>query len=165
MTENGNGRSIFEINSRLFQIINYMSNEERRELESVLIADLSKEEIQKDWTVLLTKLSKSKKRKLLKRLEDWQHTQIIELRKHLRKSYSVSAECSGSDVCFTDEIKNLSNSGAFIQTDSNLYIGQPITLAFSAPTTKEDITINGNVVRIDSQGIGVKFNETLAAFS
>ncbi|UCD88689.1 MAG: PilZ domain-containing protein, partial [Desulfobacterales bacterium] len=90
---------------------------------------------------------------------------IIELRKHLRKSYSIPAECSSSDVFFTDEIKNLSNSGAFIQTDSNLYIGQPITLAFSAPTTKEDITINGNVVRIDSQGIGVKFNETLAAFS
>ena len=162
MTENGNDSSIFEIDSRLFHIINNMSKEERRELEPVLIGDLSKAEIQKDWAVLLTKLSKSKKRNLLKKLESWQHNKIIELRRHLRKSYSIPVECSSGDVFFTDLIQNISSSGAFIKTDSNLYIGQSITMVFSTPKTKENIKINGNVVRIDSQGVGIKFKEEIS---
>ena len=61
-------------------------------------------------------------------------------------------------MCFT---QNMSNSGVFIQTDIGFHIDQQITMIFLPPKIEKDITVSGKVVRFDSQGIGVKFDEIL----
>jgi Tfp pilus assembly protein PilZ len=59
-------------------------------------------------------------------------------------------------MCLT---KNISNSGVFIQTDFSFRIDQQITMILSPPKVEKDITVGGKIVRVDSRGIGVKFNE------
>jgi hypothetical protein len=47
------------------------------------------------------------------------------------------------------------------QTTGNFYVGQKISLIFSLPKAEEEINIGGEVVRLDSEGIGIKFNAPL----
>ncbi len=95
-------------------------------------------------------------------LEKLERSSLTEMREHLRKPSFIPVDCSSQDVCYTDFIQDISNGGVFIQAEGNFYIGQQITLTFSLPKTKKDITVQGEVVRVDLQGIGVKFNEPLA---
>jgi len=153
--------NIYKINARLFQILSYMSEAEKRKLQSALIANLPKSESRKHLSVLIPNLSVTKRLELLKKLEHWHHSKIAELRKHPRKSSFIPAECLSDGVGFTDFIQNIGNGGVFIQTDTDFYIGQQITMTFSLPKVEKDITVSGKVVRFDSQGIGVKFDELL----
>jgi hypothetical protein len=161
MEKNEDELNIYKINAQLFQILSYMSEAERRKLQSTLIANLPKSESRKHLSVLIPNLSVTKRLKLLKKLENWHHSKIAELREHPRESSFIPAECVSDGVSFTDFIQNISNGGVFIQTDADFYIGQQITMTFSLPKVDKDITVSGKVVRFDSQGIGVKFDELL----
>jgi len=153
----------YEVNSLLFQIISCISEAERRELQSILSDNLSETENQKDLSFLISNISEAERRGLLEKLVNWCHSKHLELREHRRKVFSVPVEHSINGVSFVYFIQNISNGGVFIQTDSNFHIGQQIILTFSPPKTEKGITVSGKVVRIDSQGIGVKFDEFLDA--
>ena len=60
--------------------------------------------------------------------------------------------------------QNISNSGAFIQTDFSFHfnIDQQITMILSPPKSEKEITVGGRITRVDSKGIGVKFDELLS---
>ena len=161
MEKNEDELNIYKINAQLFQILSYMSEAERRKLQSTLIANLPKSESRKHLSVLIPNLSVTKRLKLLKKLGNWHHSKIAELSEHPRESSFIPAECVSDGVSFTDFIQNISNGGVFIQTDADFYIGQQITMTFSLPKVDKDITVSGKVVRFDSQGIGVKFDELL----
>jgi Tfp pilus assembly protein PilZ len=64
-------------------------------------------------------------------------------------------------MCLT---QNISNSGVFIQTDFSFHIDQQITMILSPPKIDKDITVGGEIVRVDSKGIGVKFDNLLSVF-
>ena len=51
----------------------------------------------------------------------------------------------------------ISNGGVFIETNGPFYAGQGLKLNFSLPEVESPISIGGEVVRVDSRGIGVKF--------
>ena len=153
--------NIYKINAQLFERLSYMSEDERRKLQSALIANLPESESRKHLSVLIPNLSVTKRLELLKKLENWHHSKIAELREHPRKSSFIPAECLSDGVGFTDFIQNIGNGGVFIQTDTDFYIGQQITMTFSLPKVEKDIIVSGKVVRFDSQGIGVKFDELL----
>ena len=153
--------NIYKTNARLFQILSYMSEAESRKLKSALIANLPKSESRKHLSVLIPNLSVIKRLELLKRLENWHHSKIAELREHPRKSSFIPAECLSDGVSFTDFIQNISNGGVFIQTEVGFYVGQQITMTFSLPEVEKDITVSGKVVRFDSQGISVQFDKLL----
>ncbi len=95
-------------------------------------------------------------------LEKLERSSLTEMREHLREPSFIAVDCSSQDVCYTDFIQDISNGGVFIQAEGNFFVGQQITLTFSLPKTNKDITVQGEVVRVDLQGIGVKFNEPLA---
>ena len=80
-----------------------------------------------------------------------------EMRTHLRKTSFIATDCSTTDVCFTHFIQDISNGGVFIETNGPFYIGQGLKLNFSLPEVESPISIGGEVVRVDSRGIGVKF--------
>ena len=100
---------------------------------------------------------------LLKKLVNWYHSKSIELREYPRKPFSLPVEHSSNDVRFIYFIQNISDNGVFIQTDGNFQIGQQIKMNFSLPKVDQDIAISGKVVRVDSRGIGVKFDELIDA--
>ena len=165
MATNENELNIYEVNSLLFQIISCMAETERRELQSVLSDNLSETENRKDLSLLISSISETERRYLLKKLVNWYHSKSIELREYSRIPFSIPVEHSTNDVRFIYFIQNISDDGVFIQTDENFHIDQQIIMNFSLPKVEKDITGSGKVVRVDSCGIGVKFDEHIDAKS
>ena len=55
-------------------------------------------------------------------------------------------------------IKNISRGGTFILTREKFTIGQMITLVFPATQLKKELRLKGWIVRVDQNGIGVRFD-------
>ena len=161
MSTNEEKLNIYEINSLLFQIISCMSESERRGLHSVLMDNPSEIDNQKNLCLLISSLSETKRRDLLKKLVSWYNSKSVELREYPRKPFSLPVEYTKNGVNFIYFIQNISNDGVFIQTDGNFHIGQQLIMNFSILKVEIDITVSGKVVRVVSQGIGVKFDELI----
>jgi hypothetical protein len=100
MAKNDTKRGLYDVISRLFEIIKYMSAAERKEFLSVIISNLSE----------------SKRWDLLEKLETFQKSKLTESREHPRRPSFIPVECSSHEVCFTDFIQDISRGGVFIQT-------------------------------------------------
>ena len=161
MSNNEDKLNKYEINSLLFKIISCMSESERRGLQSVLIDNLSEIGNQKDLCLLISSISETERRELLKKLVIWYHSKSVELREFPRKPFVFPITHTGNSATFIYFIQNISNDGVFIQTDGNFHIGQQIIMNFFLPKVEKNITVSGKVVRVDSRGIGVKFDELI----
>jgi hypothetical protein len=171
---NNDGRfNIYEINSLLFQILSFMSETERRKLQAVLIAKLSDARNGKDLSSLIISISEAKRCELLERLTSWYHSKYFKIRghsKHLdlrgypRRPFTTPVEVSKNGFTFMCLTQDISNSGVFIQTDFSFYIDEQITMILSPPNIETDITVDGRIARVNSKGIGVKFDEFIADF-
>jgi PilZ domain len=169
---NKNGKiNIYDVNSLLFKIISVMSESERRKLHALLVDRLSDTRNGKDLSSLITSISEAKRYELVGRLINWYrskksklrgHYVHVELRGYPRKQLKIPVELSKNGFTFMCLTQNISNSGAFIQTDFNFQIHQHINMTFSPPNSKKDITVGGEIVRIGSKGIGAKFDELLS---
>ena len=145
MTDDTNRIRPKEVNVRIFEIVSNMPEDEMRKFLSILISEIPKE----------------KGLELLTKLEGWVQSKQLDLREHHRKHSSILVEILSDGVIFTDFIQDISNGGVFIQTNGNFSVYQQITMTFSLPKAKKDITVSGKIVRVDSQGIGVQFGEVL----
>ena len=84
---------------------------------------------------------------------------FVEKRRHPRKSCLIAVECGIKDSVYVNYIHNISDEGVFIETDEPFEIGQVISLKILAPYDLKNIShISGEVVRVDPNGIAVKFN-------
>ena len=156
-----NESNIYAVNARLFKILAHMSETERLELHSVLTPGRTQDENRKDLSQSIINLPLLKRQDLLEKLENWHHSKRLELREYFRKNTFIPAECTSDGLNFTDVIQDISHGGVFIQTNGNFYVEQKISMTFSIPNSEKDITVSGMVVRVDSQGIGVKFDALL----
>jgi len=84
-------------------------------------------------------------------------THFEEMRIHPRKTTLIAADCSSYDVCFTHFIQDISNGGVFIETNAPFHVGQKLKMNFSLPEIETPVSIGGEVVRVNSRGVGVKF--------
>ena len=171
MANNDGKFSIYEVNSLLFQIISYMSETERRKLQAALMANAKNG---KDLSSLIISMSEVKRCELLERLTSWYLTKYSNLKKYPkhtdlrgypRKPIKIPVELSKNGFTFMCLTQNISNSGVFIQTDFSFHIDQQITMVLSPPQIEKDITVGGRIARVDSRGIGVKFDELIPDFS
>ena len=165
MAPNENELNIYQVDALLFQIISCMAENERRELQLALGDNLSETKDRSDLSFLISSMPETERRYLLKKLVNWYHSKSIELREYPRKSFSIPIEHSINGVSLIYFIQNISNNGVFIQTDDNFNVDQQIIMNFSLPKVDKDRTVNGKVVRVDSRGIGVKFDEFINAES
>jgi Tfp pilus assembly protein PilZ len=117
-----------------------------------------KYEVQARLIRMIMDMSDSDKRELLNK---WEQHRRHELRQYPRKPSFIPVECSSFEACFTDFIQDISDGGVFIQTNGHFFVGQKITLSFTIPKAGVDTTIGGEVVRVNTQGIGVQFNRPL----
>lgn len=162
MENGGIELGINKVKSLIFQFFSYMSEAERRKLNSVIISKSFGIDHKQILSLLISNMSESTTRNLLRQLKKWHKSKITETREHPRKPSFIPVECSSEGASFTDFIQDISNGGVFIQVTGNFYMGQQITLTFSLPKVEEEIKIGGEVVRLDSEGIGIKFSEPLA---
>jgi hypothetical protein len=124
MADNDQKISLTEVRGRLFELIFEMAEADSRALKEELEKGLQPEQEQK------------------------------ERRKHPRKNSFIHVDCSGNKCAFTDFIQNISDSGLYIETQMPLFPDQELSLTFSPPGAENPVKIIGEIVRVESSGIG-----------
>ena len=127
------------------------------------INELDRNEVRAFIFGIIDDMSDTEIRQLLKDLEKWQKSKD-EKRKYPRRSTLMDITYSSDQRrIFEDFVQNVSAGGLYIETNFISELGQKITMTFSHPDSGDPIKVLGKVIRVDSGGIGVKFNKLLSA--
>ncbi len=116
--------------------------------------ELGRDEVRAYLFRLLNDMSDEELRQLLKELEERQNKKQ---RKYFRKGFLTAIDYNVGDRYYRDFIKDLSGSGLFIKTSQTFSVGQTILMTFMYPDNQKPFRINGEIIRIHEDGIGVKF--------
>ncbi|MBU0768988.1 MAG: PilZ domain-containing protein [Proteobacteria bacterium] len=126
--------------------------------------ELGRNEVRAFIFEIIDDMSDTEMRQLLKDLEKWQKSKN-EKRKYPRRSTLIDITyLSDQRRIFEDFVRNISAGGLFIETNFLSELGQKLTMTFSHPGSGDPIKVLGKVIRVDSGGIGVKFNKLLSDF-
>lgn len=111
---------------------------------------------------LIMRLSIDERRALLAELE----ARIgPEQREYPRKEYFMVIQYAVGDFLSSGYIKDISSGGLFVETPAEVLKeisrGDRITLTFTHPNTRNNIKIQGEIVRIEGAGIGVNFDNLI----
>jgi hypothetical protein len=87
-------------------------------------------------------------------------------RKHARTLFKnpwvVFVGSEKKKMSYDYSVKDISRSGMFIETKQSFSVGQKIIIKYQVPTSKKTIKIIGEIVRLQKNGIGVKFKRGLS---
>ena len=106
---------------------------------------------------LIKKMSQEDQQALLNELEE---RLFKKKRKHERKPFLTTLDYSTDSGSYRDFIKDISIGGVFIETSTSFSVGKVLSMTFLLPEHEKKIKIQGEIVRIDEKGIGVKFKTT-----
>jgi len=124
--------------------------------------ELGKNEVRAFIFEIIDDMSNTEMRQLLKDLEKWRKSKN-EKRKYSRRSTLINITYSSDQRrIFEDFVRNISAAGLFIETNLLSELGQKLTMTFSHPDSGDPIKVLGKVIRVDSEGIGVKFDKLLS---
>jgi len=93
------------------------------------------------------------------RMVDEKQSQRPNLRKHDRYDCLVGVDYDISDWIYQCYMRDISEGGAYIETEQSIKVGQRLVMSLSSPALESSCAINGTVVRRDPAGIGVRFDE------
>jgi Tfp pilus assembly protein PilZ len=116
--------------------------------------ELSRNEIRAYLFRLLNDMSDEEMRQFLKELEERQNEKQ---RKYSRKGFLTLIDYNVGDRSYKDFIQDISGSGVFIKTSQTFSVGQTISMTFMSPDNQKPFRINGEIIHIHEDGIGVKF--------
>ena len=150
--------------SRLYTLINSLSEEQHISL----LKELSRDELPKYIFKLILDMPDNQHLMMIDQLEAmiagehlWDEGKInvldIDSRRGSRKPCVILVDFSTDECSSREVIHDISINGAFIKTEQTLAIGQTISLSFSVPDFEKSFEMRGEVVRCNSEGIGVKF--------
>lgn len=126
------------------------------------VNELGRNEVRAFIFEIIDGMSDTEMRKLLKDLESWQKSKN-EKRKFPRRSTLIDITYSSDKRrIFEDFIRNISAGGLYIETNLLAELGQKLTMTFSHPDSGDPIKVLGKIVRVDTGGVGVKFNKLLS---
>jgi CheY-like chemotaxis protein len=94
-----------------------------------------------------------------RKLADEKASGFSNQREHARLGCLLSVDYDLQDWTYRSRVRDISLGGAYIETDQPISVGQNIVLSLSAAITKRICTVSGRVVRRDSRGVGVQFEE------
>ncbi len=115
---------------------------------------LNESEVTSRLFALIGKMSDEERQGLLDEIET---RPFLKKRRHHRKPYFSVVDYSAQEYPFVDFIQNIAAEGIFISTSTPFSFGQEVSLSFPLPISQEHITIPGEIVRIEEEGVGVKF--------
>ena len=112
---------------------------------------------------LVVNMAETERIELLDKLEKRHLSKYMERRKHPRKRVFIYVNCSIHSHIFANYIHNISCSGLFIETESQIPFttGQNLTMGFTPPNSGNPAIIRGNIVRVDSKGVAIKFDDPI----
>ena len=74
-----------------------------------------------------------------------------------RKTCRIPVRYSTFDRMYSDPIKNISQSGMFIETQRPIFVGEEILIELKIEGLNEPFKIEGNVVYASQSGVGIRF--------
>ena len=74
-----------------------------------------------------------------------------------RKTCRIPVRYSTFDRMYSDQIKNISLSGVFIETQRPIFVGEEILIELKIEDVNEPFKIKGNVVHASQSGVGIRF--------
>jgi len=95
-------------------------------------------------------------------LEIMHASKPTEKRKHHRKAPLANMDCMMYEVVLKNCIQNISQAGAFIETAHAFSIGQKLSMAILLAGCEETLQLSGTIVRVDSDGVAIAFDETIS---
>jgi methionyl-tRNA formyltransferase len=105
-------------------------------------------------------------------LEQWEHeitdekeSQFFEKREHLRKNVSIHGTFETVNEQFRASTKNVSMGGALIDPEINLSFHEDLHMTFIDSKFNGRVYTKGKVIRVDSDGVGIQFNQVVPAMS
>jgi CheY-like chemotaxis protein len=93
------------------------------------------------------------------RMVDEKQSQRPNLRKYDRYDCLVGVDYDISDWIYQCYMRDISEGGAYIETEQSIMVGQRLVMSLSSPVLERSCSIHGTVVRRDPAGIGVRFEE------
>lgn len=84
------------------------------------------------------------------------------LRRANRYDCLVGVDYTIGDVTYQCYMRDLSEGGAYLETEQHVELGQRIVMSLYSPMLEQFSTIKGTVVRQDKKGIGIKFDELVS---
>ncbi|MCB2145212.1 MAG: PilZ domain-containing protein [Deltaproteobacteria bacterium] len=91
------------------------------------------------------------------RIVDEKQSQRPNQRKHSRYDCLVGVDYDISDWTYQCYMRDISEGGAYIETEQPVKVGQRLTMSLTSPVLERTCDIDGTVVRRDPKGIGVRF--------
>ncbi len=103
-------------------------------------------------------------------LEQWEHESTEESysfdnREHPRKDVPVYGIFETINEQFRASTKNISVGGVLIDPETDLSLNDFVFMTFVNRKLNVPVRTNGKVVRVDSNGVGIKFNKIIPAMS
>ena len=89
--------------------------------------------------------------------QEFQEKQDGKSRRHDRKDFFMVVDYSVNEQYYRDFIQDISESGMFIKTSQTFSVGQNIQMTFMSPDYQKPFKIKGEIVRVHTDGVGVKF--------
>ena len=84
---------------------------------------------------------------------------FVERRRQPRKECLIYVIAAANGFTSKSYILDISQNGAFIESNESFSVGKSIRLSFQAPDTGKPMTLEAAVTRVEKQGIGVQFND------
>jgi Tfp pilus assembly protein PilZ len=82
---------------------------------------------------------------------------LQEKRDHIRRAVKIPVYYATYDRVYSNYIKNISQSGLFIETQRPLFVGEEIIMTFRLEGFDKPLKIKGEVAHATRAGIGVEF--------
>ena len=118
-------------------------------------------EVRTRFSELISHMSEAEMKELIEALEKEHKPEPADHRKHVRKPSKIIVNFSIDNFPFTNFIQNISASGAYIETSLPFSTNKALSMTFILPGNEDAFQITGKIVRSDSTGIGVEFDELL----
>jgi Tfp pilus assembly protein PilZ len=93
------------------------------------------------------------------RMVDEKQSRRTDQREHDRHDCLVSVDYDIRDWTYQSYMRDISEGGAYIETEQDVEVGQRLVMYLSSPVLESVCTVNATVTRRDPTGIGVRFEE------
>ena len=117
---------------------------------------------------VISDFNESKMEEHLPSLEEWEfeitdekESQFFEKREHLRKNVSIHGIFETVNEQFRASTKNVSMGGVLIDPEINLSFNEDLHMTFIDSKFNGRVYTKGKVIRVDSDGVGIKFQQVV----
>jgi len=123
-----------------------------------MLNNLSKAELIQHITDQLRYLSHNNLEELSQQLKKQQNT---DQRTHKRTPFFLEAQRKDLEQSLTEFVKAIGAGGIFLETSASIELGSELSIIIHSVGINNAIALKGQVVRVKSDGVGIKFPEPI----